>query len=75
MFNPRSQPIIVENTREIVRLKAYDPYFSKIKKFLILRQSPLISTRIEEEHFFEIPETPENRNFYASSIATEIKGN
>ena len=53
MFNPRSQPIIVENTREIVRLKAYDPYFSKIKKIFHTSSIPLISARIEEGHFLK----------------------
>ena len=51
--NFSSQWIIVENTREMVRLKAYDLYFSKIKKFFILPQSPLISARIEEGHFLK----------------------
>ena len=37
----------------MVRLKAYDLYFSKIKKFFILPQSPLISARIEEGHFLK----------------------
>ena len=37
--NLPSRPIIVENTWEIVRLKAYDPYFSKIKNFFIRPES------------------------------------
>ena len=36
-----------------MRLKAYDSYFSKIKKSFILPQSPLISARIEEGHFLK----------------------
>jgi len=38
----------IQKTWEMVRLKAYDPYFTKTKKFFILPHSPWIYSRIEE---------------------------
>ena len=46
--NAISPRVFVQMTSELVRLKALDPYFSKIKKFFILPQSPLISEGVEE---------------------------
>ncbi len=56
---------------ELVRLKALDTHFSKMKKFFILPQSPLISEGIEEG----LRKDPtQNCDFNASSITSEIKG-
>ena len=44
----RSKRIFVQNTSELVRLKALDPYFTKIKKLHIPPQSPLIYEVIGE---------------------------
>ena len=44
----RSSPIFVINTSEIVRWKAYDLFFEKLKKNHILPHLPLIPVTIEE---------------------------
>ena len=43
-----SQRIVVQMTSELVRLKALNVFFTKIKIFFILPQSPLIPEGIEE---------------------------
>ena len=58
--NNLSLPIFVENTSKMVRLRAYDAYFGKIKKFDILPQFPLVSVAFEEgcsfHHFSIFPQ-------------------
>ena len=58
--NNLSLLIFVENTSKMVRLKAYDAYFGKIKKFDILPQFPLVSVAFEEgcsfQHFSTFPQ-------------------
>ena len=43
-----SQRLLVQKAWELVRLKALDVFFKKIKKYFALPQSPLISEGIEE---------------------------
>ena len=62
---------IFENIREVVRWKAENPCFYKIKKLQILPQSHLIFGTIEEEWFLRSSKTIQK---HRSSMVTEIKG-